>query len=152
VDDRGARLTVEIGSAGQGVQVVRAADRLSQATATALRHAAEKALVEQPDLLVLDLSRVVLVDRLGAHALPLIAAQAAVWPVTRVIVAGSAREVQRELRGRSGIGPLSWFPDLDAAIAAGSALPYPALARVPLPAQMSAAVVAPRICRPTVRG
>jgi hypothetical protein len=140
--DRRARLTAEIGSAGHGVQVVRAAGRLSQATVTALKHAAEKALAEQPDLLVLDLSRVVLVDRLGAHVLPLIAAQAAVWPVTRVAVAGAAREVQRDLRGRSGIGPLSWFPDVDAAIATGTTLPAPLLARVALPARASAAAVA----------
>jgi ABC-type transporter Mla MlaB component len=135
-------MTVEIGSAGPAIRVLMAAGRLSRATIATLRNAAEKALAEQPDLLVIDLSRVVLVDRLAVRVLPAITDRAAAWPSTRVAVAGAARDVQRELRLPGGIGTIVWFSDLDAAIAAGTAPPGPTLIRMRLPEQACAGAMA----------
>jgi hypothetical protein len=138
----GERLQVDVAPAGAEVQIARAVGALSLATVAALRTGADKALAAQPDLLVIDLSRVVLRDRLAARVLPLIAADASVWPVTRVAIAGATADLEGALR-RTGLSTLTWFPDV--ASAAYAASRRPVSARVALPREAAAASMARRV-------
>lgn len=133
------RLVVDSYEARPAVQVLRASGELDLATVAVLRAGAHVALAQEPNLLVIDLSGVVLSHPPATRVLSQIAAEASVWPVTRVAVAGAASEIRRASGSSTGLVPLTWS-DRGPAEAVG--LETPAVVRRSLPLDLSAVAMA----------
>lgn len=83
-------------------------------------------LAEQPVLLVLDVSGLAPDGTEGLRPLGVVVDAAFRWPGIRVAFAGASRKLRDQLAGLVTSGTADFYPDADAAAAAGRRLPVPA--------------------------
>lgn len=106
----------EIEQVGTSV-VVRLIGDLSTETAPRVRTTLLKCLVEQPDAVVVDLSRATVREPVALSVFPAVARQAAMFPGTPILLSVPQPEVSR-LFGTGRYGHLAVFASVDDALAA----------------------------------
>lgn len=99
-------------------------------------------LADQPVLLVLDVSDLAAAGTAGLRPLGIVVDAARRWPGIRVAVAGASPEVREQLNGLVAAGAVDFYPDADAAAAAGRRLPVPARETAELPPDRAAPATA----------
>ena len=96
--------------------LVRVRGELNRTTAVRLRATLLKCLVEQPDAVVVDLSRTVVAERVALSVFTVVSRQASLWPDTPLFICGADARATDWLA--AGHSRLSTFPTTDEAMEA----------------------------------
>ncbi|GAB3845724.1 STAS domain-containing protein [Dactylosporangium cerinum] len=129
---------------GFPVSVVRANGRLSIASAPMLRRAVLKALADQPELILLDVSGLRAEDDLALTALPMLARQSAADGIA-MIVTGPPTALRRQLEAMAVTRWVTVAESRASALDLHAHAPGPLRAALQLPAHPSATTAARRL-------
>ena len=114
------------------VAVLRVTGTLDLFTCDALRQAVRHSLAGQPELLLLNVSRLRIGDALGPAALGSLVCQTAEWPDVPIVLCGADPRTVAAISAVPGCGGLAFTADCDAALAAAGDEPEPRRIRVRL--------------------
>jgi anti-anti-sigma regulatory factor len=117
--------------------LVRVTGELTVSSAPQVRLALMKCLVEQPDVVVLDLTGMGVAESSAVSVFQAVSRQAAVWPGTPLLLATPEPALSRLLTG-GGSGRMAVFDSVDAAMSAPPGPRLPAISDMMLPASGAA--------------
>jgi anti-sigma regulatory factor (Ser/Thr protein kinase)/anti-anti-sigma regulatory factor len=114
------------------VGILRASGILDGLTSQALEHAVKRALSEQPESLLLDVSRLEIPDPAALEVLSTVVSRTAEWPAVPIVLCGAGPETARAIAAWSDGGIISTAASCADALASTRPEPEPRRIRIRL--------------------